>query len=83
MFARTCATDGQGNATGAGRTLLVDCARTLAASSDPSHIVAVLGCDDVIVIHTPEATLVCRADRAERIKDLHRMVGEQFGAEWQ
>jgi mannose-1-phosphate guanylyltransferase len=83
MFARTVPADERGNSVGAGRTLLVDTRRTLVASSDPGHIVATLGCEDLIVIHTPEATLVCRADRAEGIKELHRLVGEQFGKEWQ
>jgi mannose-1-phosphate guanylyltransferase len=83
MFARTCATDERGNSVGSGRTLLLDTVRTLVASSDPGHIVATLGCEDLIVIHTPEATLVCRADRAESIKELHKLVGERFGKEWQ
>jgi mannose-1-phosphate guanylyltransferase len=83
MFARTCPTDEQGNSVSAGRTLLLDTARSLVASSDPAHIVATLGCEDLIVIHTPDATLVCHRDRAEGIKDLHKLVGERFGKEWQ
>ncbi|HTP60356.1 MAG TPA: mannose-1-phosphate guanylyltransferase, partial [Spirochaetia bacterium] len=52
---------------------------TLAASSDPRHLVAVLGCDDLVVVHTPDATLVCRRDRAEDIKRVQAMVAEKFG----
>jgi len=81
MFAGTCPQDGQGNALGAGRSILVDTKSTLVASSDPRHLIATIGCDDLIVIHTPEATLVCRKDRAEAIKELHKKVGEQFGPE--
>jgi len=33
----------------------------------------------MIIIHTPDATLVCRADQAENIKALHKLVGEQHG----
>ena len=32
----------------------------------------------MIIIHTPEATLVCHADQAENIKALHKLVGEQY-----
>ncbi len=80
-FARTCPHDAEGNATGGGRSLLLDTTGTLVASSDPNHLIATIGCEDLIIVHTPDATLVCRADRAESIKDLHRLVGERFGEE--
>jgi mannose-1-phosphate guanylyltransferase len=31
-------------------------------------LVAVVGADDLIVVHTPEATLVCPKERAQEIK---------------
>ncbi len=80
-FAQTCPKDADGNAIAAGRTLLMDTRGTLVASSDPDHLVATIGCENLIVIHTPGATLVCPADRAEAIKELHRRVGERFGAD--
>jgi len=81
MFAAACPRDRAGNAFGGGRALLLDTRGTLAASSDPRHVIATLGCDDLIVIHTPDATLVCRKDRADRLKKLTRRVGTRFGHE--
>ena len=81
MFAATCPSDPAGNALGAGRALLIDTRGTLAASSDPRHLIATLGCNDLIVIHTPDATLVCPKDRAEQLKELYRQVGARFGHE--
>jgi mannose-1-phosphate guanylyltransferase len=78
-FAETCPQDGNGNALGAARHLLHETRRTLVASSDPQHLIATLGCEDLIIIHTPDATLVCRADQAEKIKDLHKLAGEKHG----
>jgi mannose-1-phosphate guanylyltransferase len=78
-FAQACPRDADGNAVSAGKSLLLSTARTLVASDDPGHLVAVLGCEDLLVIHTRDATLVCRADQAEALKELHRRVGEQFG----
>lgn len=78
-FAQTCPKDADGNAIAAGRSLLMDTRGALVASSDPGHMVALIGCDNLVVIHTPDATLVCPADRAESIKELHRRVGERFG----
>lgn len=78
-FAETCPQDANGNALGAAKHLLHETRRTLVASSDPQHLIATLGCEDLIIIHTPDATLVCRADQAEKIKDLHKLAGEKHG----
>ncbi len=79
MFAETCPRDADGNAIGDGRTMLLDTRGTLVASSDPGHLIATIGCEDLIIIHTPDATLVCHADQAENIKALHKLVGEKHG----
>ncbi len=78
-FAQTCEHDQAGNALAVDRHALVDTKNTLVASSDPSHLITTIGCEDLIIIHTPDATLVCRADRAEDIKKLHALIGEKFG----
>jgi mannose-1-phosphate guanylyltransferase len=80
-FAQTCEQDENGNALSAGRHLLLDSRHTLVASSDAKHVIAAVGCDDLIIIHTPDATLVCHKDQAESIKDVHKKVGERFGGE--
>jgi mannose-1-phosphate guanylyltransferase len=80
-LAQTCPRDEQGNATAAERTLLMETQRTLVASNDPQHLIATIGCDDLIIVHTPDATLVCRSDCADSIKELHRQVAERYGRE--
>ena len=42
------------------------------------HTVALLGCKGLIVIHTPEATLVMPRDRAQDLKSLHSKVDERL-----
>ncbi|MDD2764215.1 MAG: mannose-1-phosphate guanylyltransferase [Opitutaceae bacterium] len=78
-FAETCTQDAQGNALGAERPLLLDTRGTLVASSDPRHLIATIGCENLIIVHTPDATLICRKDDAEVLKELHRLVGERHG----
>ena len=80
-FADTCDRDAAGNAIAHDRQLMLDCHNVLVASNDPEHLITAIGMKDVIIIHTPEATLVCPADRAQDIKALHKQVGEQFGDE--
>jgi mannose-1-phosphate guanylyltransferase len=78
-LAQTCPRDEQGNALAAAHTLLLDTRNTLAASSDPAHLIATIGCDDLVIVHTPDATLVCRADCADAVKELHQQVAARWG----
>ena len=78
MFAQTCESDPAGNSIGAQRVLLVDTRGTLVASDQPGHLIATIGCDDLIIVHTSEVTLVCRKDCAESIKELYKQVGDEL-----
>jgi mannose-1-phosphate guanylyltransferase len=77
-FAQTCSADEHDNAVAAARHAGIETRRTLVASSDDNHLIATIGCEDLIIIHTPDATLVCRADKAEDIKQLHAQLGQRF-----
>jgi mannose-1-phosphate guanylyltransferase len=79
-FADTCTADDAHNTRATDRCVFVDTSGTFVASNDPAHLVAVIGCQDLIVVHTADATLVCRRDRAEELKKLHAMVSDRFGA---
>lgn len=52
-----------------GDALALD-ARNNIIISPEGHLTAVLGSDDLIVVHTPDATLVCPKSRAQDIKKL-------------
>jgi len=69
-FAETLAADEHGNRASGAATMHLDSRRVLVVGDDPSHLVATIGCEDLIVIRTKDATLVCRAKDAERVKDL-------------
>ncbi len=77
-FAETQPRDQHGNALSAQHHSLLESSNCLVASSDPDHLIATIGCDDLIVIHTDNATLVCRADMAEKIKELQQLIDQQF-----
>jgi mannose-1-phosphate guanylyltransferase len=68
--------DADGNAVAA-RAVLASSTDCVVASSDPDHLVALVGCEGLVVVHTPTATLVMPADQAQRVKDLHALVNEQ------
>jgi mannose-1-phosphate guanylyltransferase len=68
--------DELGNAVAA-RAVLHACRGNVVASSDPDHLVALVGCSDLVVVHTPGATLVMPAEEAQRLKELHGQVVAQ------
>ncbi len=60
--------DDEGN-TRIGNTAVLGTSGSVVVSDD-SHLTAVVGLSDVVVVHTPNATLVCSKDRAADLKVL-------------
>jgi len=76
-LAQTLSADERGNRTNA--TLhTIDSKSITAFSDDPSHTIAVVGCEDLIIVHTADATLVVHQSQAEKVKHIAAMV-EQGG----
>ncbi|MFP4057316.1 MAG: mannose-1-phosphate guanylyltransferase [Candidatus Brocadiia bacterium] len=63
-----------GEADEAGNVLVGQCEALGLSSSlvigDEEHLIGAVGLEDVIVIHTPDATLVCSKEAAEEVKQL-------------
>jgi mannose-1-phosphate guanylyltransferase len=78
-FAAACPAGASGNRASGAQAVFEETSGTLAVSSDPEHLIAALGCEDLIIVHTADATLVCRADRAEAVKALQQIVRDRFG----
>ncbi len=76
-YAETLTPDADGNRMAATGSML-KCKNSVAISNDPNHYVAVLGCDNMIVVHTPDATLVMPRDKAEELKLLHTQLPEDL-----
>lgn len=81
-FALTCPADADRNAVGAQATLLLRSSGNLVASSDPHHLIATVGCQNLMIIHTPDATLICPADQAEAVKEIQKLATDRFGGKY-
>ncbi|MDA1008086.1 MAG: sugar phosphate nucleotidyltransferase [Planctomycetota bacterium] len=68
-FASVLAEDGSGNRT-MGSAFPHECHNTVIVNDQADHLVAALGCDGLVIVHTKDATLVVPAALAERVKDL-------------
>lgn len=67
--------DGDGNVI-RGEAVVLDCHGNLVVGSG-SRTIALLGVDDLIVVETDDAMVICPRDRAQDIKKLVAKVGEQ------
>jgi len=55
-----------------------DCDSTLVVSTAPNHLVACLGCEDMVIVHTADATLICPKSKVEELKKLHAEIQHRF-----
>ncbi|GIW91005.1 MAG: mannose-1-phosphate guanylyltransferase [Pirellulaceae bacterium] len=73
--ARIRGTDEQGNCA-TGKRLLIDCRNTIVWGSE-EHLVVLVGMEDAIVVHTPDATLVAHRQAEESLREVVRKLREQ------
>jgi mannose-1-phosphate guanylyltransferase len=50
----------------------------VSVSEDDAHLITTIGCEDLVIVHTPKATLVCPADRVQDVKALHGLLDEEW-----
>ena len=76
-LARTLDTDADGNAV-RGLAVVVDGSGNVVFSDDPEHLVATVGLQECVVVHTRDVTVVCPIGQAERVKGLLEAVEARF-----
>lgn len=87
-YGETLKPDADGNRVSTGvRALIVDGKNNLIVGENASetkdskshaHTIALLGVKDLIVVHTPEATLIMPKEKAEQLKKLHGLVDDRL-----
>lgn len=61
--------DTEGNTIAAPRTVTLD-SRSNILVTEGDHLIAALGVEDLVIVHSPDATLICHKDKLDSIKDL-------------
>lgn len=77
-LARHYPADAEGNVA-RGEVLFEESSGNIVVSREPGHLVALLGVEDLVVVRTVDATLVCRKDKAQAIKGLVKRLGDDPG----
>ena len=74
--------DQQGNSIIADKHVIMDSFRNVIVNDVDKHMIAVLGLDDCIVIHSHDATLVCRKSDNQRLKELVTAIERDHGMDF-
>ncbi len=62
--------DDDNNIVVAGASELLDCRDSVIVTEDEDHLIAAIGLEEIVIAHTPDATLVCHISQTERLKTL-------------
>jgi mannose-1-phosphate guanylyltransferase len=71
--------DSDNNIVIAGESQLLYCKNNIVVTEDNRHLIAAIGLDNIVVAHSPDATLVCRIDQIEKIKQLLELIEKNTG----
>lgn len=74
--------DSYGNAKLVDKFVGIDVREGIFVSAEREHLIAAIGVEDLIVVHTKDATLISRRDRAQDVKKIVEIIKEKFGKEY-
>ena len=74
--------DKNNNIVVAGRSELLDCKNNIVVTEENNHLIALIGLEDMVVVHSPDATLVCHINQTQRLKELLELIKQHAGEEF-
>jgi len=66
--------DKDNNVVVAGSSELLDCKNSIIITEDKEHLIAAIGLENMVVAHSPDATLVCNTNQTQRLKELLELI---------
>jgi mannose-1-phosphate guanylyltransferase len=73
--------DPEGNVTAASHAMHLGSRGNVVVSAD-DHLIATIGVDDLVIVHSPDATLICTKRDSLGIKELVDNVSEKYGEKY-
>lgn len=71
--------DKHNNIVVANHSEVLDSQNCIVVTEDEDHLIAILGLENIVVAHTPDATLVCHIDHTHKLKDLLDHIKQHCG----
>jgi len=78
-LADVISSDKDNNIVVAGRSELLNCKKSIIVTEDKGHLIAAIGLENMVVAHSPDATLICHIDDTQRLKELLELIKEHGG----
>lgn len=66
--------DENGNLVIASQTELLDCKNNVIITESDNHLIAAIGLNNIVIVSTPDATLVCPIEQTEKLKELLELI---------
>jgi len=71
--------DKDNNIVVAGTSELLDCTNSIIVTEEKGHLIAAIGLENMVVAHSPDATLVCHVDQTHKLKELLELIKQHAG----
>jgi mannose-1-phosphate guanylyltransferase len=71
--------DQDNNIVVAARSQLLNCKDSVIVTEDKDHLITAIGLENIVVAHSPDATLVCPIDQTQRLKELLELIKKNAG----
>ncbi len=78
-LAEVLSADDVGNVQTGAEVLHLGSKGTITASQDDGHLIATIGVEDLVIVHSADATLVCKKSDAQSIRELVAMLEAKWG----
>ena len=69
--------DAHNNIVASTASALLDVTNSILVTEQEGHMIAAIGVQDLIIVHSPDATLVCHKDHADKLKGLLEQIEQQ------
>jgi mannose-1-phosphate guanylyltransferase len=79
VLADVIRSDKDNNIVVAGQSELLNCKKSIIVTEDKGHLIAAIGLENIVVAHSPDATLICHIDETQRLKELLELIKEHGG----
>jgi mannose-1-phosphate guanylyltransferase len=71
--------DSDNNIVVAGQSELLGCKNSIFVTEEKDHLIAAIGLENMVVAHTPDATLICHIDSTQQLKELLALIEKNTG----
>ena len=74
--------DKNNNIVVAEKSELLNCKNNIVVTEDKNHLIAAIGLENMVIAHSPDATLICPISQTPRLKELLELIKQDIGEDF-